>query len=74
MSNMPVSDTPMQCLRVSNGGIWRLPLQESMHLYLLFYFTAVLAAFVTDSHFDVEICGDDVACMFCRPLCSVPKP
>ena len=26
MSNMPVSDTPMQCLRVSNGRIWRLPL------------------------------------------------
>ncbi len=46
------SDTPMKCLSVSNGRIWRLPFQESMHVYLLFYFTAVLAAFAPDSHFD----------------------
>jgi hypothetical protein len=51
-----------------------MPFQESKHLYLLFYFTAELAALATDSHFDVKISSDDVACMFWRPLCSVPEP
>jgi len=48
------SDTPMQCLSVSNGRNLAFASSESMHVYLLFYSTAVLAAFAPDSHFDVE--------------------
>ena len=48
-------DTPMKCLSVSNGRIWQCPFLESMHVCLLFHFTAVFAAFVPESKFALQV-------------------